>query len=163
MIIGILKEKPYERRVVMQPDTVGALIKKGVKVLVEHNAGQSAFFANEAYQEVARITDYNEVLEKSDILIRISTPDDDLLGRMRTDQILISVLNPLCNMNLVNKVLDKKLHLVDHFVLGRQFEIARFPFFVEGCALTYLKRAQPDEVRVANFVQHPSCFNCMLL
>ena len=62
MVIGILKEKPYERRVVMQPDAVSSLIKKGVTVLVEHNAGQTAFFSNEAYKGVARITDYDEVV-----------------------------------------------------------------------------------------------------
>ena len=110
MIVGILKEKPYEQRVVMQPDTVAALMKKRVTVLVESNAGQSAFSSDEQYEaKIATVTDYADLVNRSDVLIRISTPDDDLLGRMRQDQVLISVLNPLCNPNLVNKLLDKKL------------------------------------------------------
>ena len=109
MVIGILKEKPYERRVVMQPLTVASLIKKNVSVLVEKNAGQAAFFSDETYREIARIVSYDELVDKSDILIRISTPDDDLLNRLREDQILVSVLNPLCNMNVVQKVMRKRL------------------------------------------------------
>lgn len=119
MTIGILKEKPYERRVVMHPDSVATLIKKNVTVLIEKSAGQSAFFSDEKYKNCAKITDYNDVVENSDILIRISTPDDDLLGRMRKDQILIGVLNPLCNMKLVNKLLASELTAFSMDILPR--------------------------------------------
>jgi len=103
----------------MNPDSVEVLVKKNVSVLIEKNAGQAAFFSDEKYQNFAKIADYEEVVEKSNILIRISTPDDDLLGRLRTDQILISVLNPLCNLKLVNKLLDRHLTAFSMDILPR--------------------------------------------
>ncbi|TSA31271.1 MAG: Re/Si-specific NAD(P)(+) transhydrogenase subunit alpha [Porphyromonadaceae bacterium] len=111
MIIGILKEKPYERRVSMQPASISSLIqKKKVRVLIEKSAGDAAFLPDKDYDGIADgIVDYEQLVEQSDLLVRISTPDDDLMGRMRSNQILVGVLNPLCNMPLVKKLLNHKI------------------------------------------------------
>jgi NAD(P) transhydrogenase subunit alpha len=45
MRIGVLKESaPRERRVALTPDAVARLVKRGIEVLVEAGAGESAFF-----------------------------------------------------------------------------------------------------------------------
>lgn len=47
MKIGIRKEiVPNERRVALTPDSLEALAKMGLDVLVEDGAGAGAFFAN---------------------------------------------------------------------------------------------------------------------
>ncbi len=109
MIIGILKENPDERRVVMPPATVEALLKKNVKVLVEKDAGTASFHSDESYDGIAGIASRDEIIEKSDILLRISTPGKDVLEKMREDQILVGALNPLGDSALMKDLLEKKL------------------------------------------------------
>ena len=43
MTIGLLKEPEGEKRVALLPESVQTLVKMNVKIVVEHNAGQSAF------------------------------------------------------------------------------------------------------------------------
>ncbi len=109
MIIGILKENPDERRVAMPPATVEALVKKNVKVIIEQDAGSGSYHSDEDYKNHAEIVSRNEVLKKSDVLIRISAPEDGDLDKMREGQVLIGVLNPLGEAELTQKLLKKKI------------------------------------------------------
>jgi len=101
MVIGILKESHDERRVVMPPSIVQNLLKKNVTVLVEKNAGESSFFPDASYEDLAQVVDKKELVKKSDVLLSISTPEDEVLNNMREDQILLSVLNPLGSKDLM--------------------------------------------------------------
>ena len=52
MKIAVPREiAPAERRVALVPETVARLVKSGSDVLVESGAGESAYFADQAYQE----------------------------------------------------------------------------------------------------------------
>ena len=50
MTIGILKETPGETRVAMLPESVAALVIMNVTLLVETNAGMSAFASDKDYE-----------------------------------------------------------------------------------------------------------------
>jgi len=110
MIIGILKEKPDENRVIMLPETVAELIAKKVEVWVESSAGARAFTSDEQYEKAgAGIKKLPEILAGADLLMRISPPEPDILARMKSGQIWLGVLNPLTDKPLVQKLLDLKL------------------------------------------------------
>ena len=49
MILGVLKEPGFETRVSLLPETVSALIKKNIQVVVEEGAGANAFAADADY------------------------------------------------------------------------------------------------------------------
>ena len=76
MIIGVPKETlPGERRVAIIPEVVPALIKLGLKVTIESDAGVPAGFGNDAYtSKGAEIVSSREVLIKAaDIIAQVRT------------------------------------------------------------------------------------------
>jgi len=106
MILGILKEKEPERRVAMLPETVASLVKLKVSVVVEQGAGLTAFAADEAYIEAgAMVVGRQVVTSTSDLILCINPPVDDIAG-LHEDKVLMTVLNPYFNTDLV-KVLAK--------------------------------------------------------
>ena len=49
MTIGLLKEPDFETRVSLIPETVAALTKKSITVIVEKDAGKKASWNDEVY------------------------------------------------------------------------------------------------------------------
>ena len=50
IVVAVLAERgPGERRVALDPETVGKLVAEGYEVLVESGAGSGAFFPDELY------------------------------------------------------------------------------------------------------------------
>jgi H+-translocating NAD(P) transhydrogenase subunit alpha len=109
MTIGILKEPSYETRVSLLPEAVTTLIKKGITVFVENEAGGKAFADDSNYQKArAEIKSRNEVLQLSDIILSIHQPGyefpitNSLPGRP-AGKILIGIYSPLHNQQLVQQ------------------------------------------------------------
>jgi NAD(P) transhydrogenase subunit alpha len=95
MMIGILKEPVYETRVSLLPEAVATLIKKGIAVIVEKNAGQKAFASDEEYTKAgASVKDRAEILDKADIVLTIHQPDASEIPRLK-NKIIIGVYQPL--------------------------------------------------------------------
>jgi proton-translocating NAD(P)+ transhydrogenase subunit alpha len=97
MIVGIPKETTdAERRVAMVPDLVGALLRKGLEVVVQTGAGSSAGYPDAAYQKQgASIAD--EVLERADIIVKVQPPTLDEIDRIKSGAVLIGLLRPHAN------------------------------------------------------------------
>jgi NAD(P) transhydrogenase subunit alpha len=104
MIIGILKEPIGENRVAMLPEQLAVLVKQGIEVMVEMDAGVRAFANNDAYTEAgAKITDRNSLLSSAHILLCYwAIPNDDLL-KIQKGAVLIGVFQPLFNYSLMNE------------------------------------------------------------
>ena len=103
MIIGILKESGKERRVAMLPESVSTLVKMNVTVMVESGAGTKAFASDSDYTAAgATIHPREEVIGKSEMLIKLNPPVPDEIKLMKEGKILMSVLNPLINHDIVN-------------------------------------------------------------
>jgi NAD(P) transhydrogenase subunit alpha len=101
MIIGVVKEPSFETRVSLMPEAVAALTKKGIKVLVEHNAGQSAFNNDSAYTKfAAEITSRQQILQEVDIILTIHPLTADT--SISSGKILIGVFQPLFNAQLMD-------------------------------------------------------------
>jgi len=110
MTIGLLKEPEDERRVALLPESVQTLVKMNVKIVVEHNAGATAFADDAAYTKAgAEIAERNAVLKNADLVIGISPPQTGDTNQMREGQAWMSVFQPLTNKNLVEDFLAKKI------------------------------------------------------
>jgi len=110
MIIGILKEELPERRVAMLPETVAALCKMNVRVLVETGAGLSAFATDADYEIVgAQLVSKKEVLEKAGMIIKVNPPSQQEMAQLQEGQLLLAAFNPLFNKDLVSKLAEKKV------------------------------------------------------
>jgi NAD(P) transhydrogenase subunit alpha len=98
MTIGLLREPAHETRVSLLAESVAALVKKGITVLVETGAGDSAFSHNAEYEKAgATIKPRSEVLRSADILLSIQLLANSEIRDLRS-KILIGVFQPLYNI-----------------------------------------------------------------
>lgn len=105
MIIGVLKEPVPETRVSLLAESVSALTKKGITVLVESGAGDKAFCNNAEYEAAgALIKNRNEVLQAADVIVSIHQPVQSDIQNLKSlsagqaGKILIGVYQPLYNI-----------------------------------------------------------------
>jgi len=116
MIIGVLKEPEFEKRVSLLPEAVKTLKKLKADIVVEKNAGESAFASDKEYLDAgAEILDRDKVIEKSDLLLSINKPEAATINKLKKDQVLVSVFNPLAEKESVNELLksDKTFFSMD--------------------------------------------------
>ncbi len=105
MIIGILKEHAGENRVAMLPEQLAPLVKQGIQVMVEEEAGAKAFANNELYVTAgATVTDRNTILSTANILLSYWSIPLNELAKTSRGTILIGVFQPLFNFQLMNEL-----------------------------------------------------------
>jgi NAD(P) transhydrogenase subunit alpha len=98
MILGILREQVTENRVAMLPGEITVLKKMGIKVLVEHHAGERAFASDDSYLAAGATTaDRKTVISEADLLLSVNPIVEEDLNSFREGQVLCSVLNPAEN------------------------------------------------------------------
>ncbi|WP_066424768.1 Re/Si-specific NAD(P)(+) transhydrogenase subunit alpha [Anabaena sp. 4-3] len=127
MRIAVAKEiEVCERRVALNPDTVGRLIKQGLEVWVEAGAGERAFFSDAAYEAAgAKIVHHtDELWGSTDILLKVSPPQEREDGRteidlMREGTLLISFLNPLGNPVVAQQLANRKVSALSMELIPR--------------------------------------------
>lgn len=94
--IGVLREPEAENRVSLTPETVAALSKMNVKILIEKGAGLRAYIGDDQYAEQgATIHDRNEVLSSSDLILTINRPDLATLPSDLGNKVWIGMYHPL--------------------------------------------------------------------
>ena len=119
MIIGVLKEPSPETRVSLMPEHVAILKKWNVDVCVENNAGVTAFANDEKYTEAgATIKSRSEVLQSSDFLLSINTPDKSEIDNLKS-KIVLGVYQPLFNAGLMKELAEKGLTVFSMDMLPR--------------------------------------------
>ncbi len=101
MIISALRErKDGEKRVAIVPDVVKKLVNVGHQVFVEKGAGEKSFFSDISYKDSgAEIMNLDEILLKTDILLVVDLPSDDILSKIKDKSNIIGLLNPYDNQD----------------------------------------------------------------
>ncbi|HET8838191.1 MAG TPA: Re/Si-specific NAD(P)(+) transhydrogenase subunit alpha [Flavobacteriaceae bacterium] len=108
MVIGLLKERAGEKRVAFLPEIVAALIKKKVTVLVEKDAGETAFITDLQYSEAgAKIVERQTIFSDSNLILQIQAPHRSDLEMLNAKQVWVSAFNPLVNNELVREIRSK--------------------------------------------------------
>lgn len=102
MIIGILKEPAGENRVAMLPEQLASLVKQGIQVMVEEDAGARAFANNELYfASGATIVNRTTLLNSATILLSYWSISAEDLAKTQPGAILVGVFQPLFNFQLM--------------------------------------------------------------
>ncbi len=110
MIFGILRESDDENRVALLPEGVDSLIKLGQKVLIETGAGSRAFATDEDYKKSGGLTvPRAEIFQKAEFIIKINPPTGEEIDSLRSGVILMGVLQPLFNPQLIKTLSEKKI------------------------------------------------------
>jgi H+-translocating NAD(P) transhydrogenase len=114
LTVGVPKECwPNEKRVSVTPQNVALLLKKGFgKVIVERGAGRGAKYSDEEYAKAGAIIDGPRVTwGESDILLKVRGPimTEALneVARLKEGSVLISLLQPAQNSDLVHALAEK--------------------------------------------------------
>lgn len=104
MQIGVLKETfPGENRVAVAPDAAKKLVKLGAALTVEATAGEGCGFMDGDYAEAGAEVSAkrNDLLTKSDVILRIRKPEAAEISQLRQGCIHISYLDPFNEGELV--------------------------------------------------------------
>jgi len=110
MVIGILKEETPELRVSLLPETVAALSKLGVNIVVEKGAGTGAFASDTDYESAGgKILSKEELIKQADMILKINHLTDKEMSILGEGKILLSVLNPFFNLENIKKLAEKNI------------------------------------------------------
>ena len=109
MIIGIPKETlTGENRVAMLPEEIKRLSTEYLSFAVETGAGAGAHFKDEDYANGgAEIV--SDIYANSDIIVRINPPSIEETNKLKEGSILISLLAPFTNHDLVKSLAQKNI------------------------------------------------------
>jgi H+-translocating NAD(P) transhydrogenase subunit alpha len=110
MIAGVLKESGGEKRVALLPGETAAVIKLGLKVVVEEGAGAGAFSTDEEYRSAgASVASRKDVISGAALLFTVNPPVTDDITLFREGQILFTVLDPTGNRDWLERARNRGL------------------------------------------------------
>ena len=112
LYIGIPKETELlEQRVALVPESVGFLVANGHRGVVESGAGEQANFSDSDYSESgAEISYETKEVYQSDLLLKVSPPNNKEISLMKYKQILFSALQITVQpKNALEKLMAKKI------------------------------------------------------
>ena len=102
MKVSVVKENaPGERRVALVPEVLSKLRAAGLDVDVEAGAGDRAWFTDDDYADAgAGVVSRSEALT-ADVVLMVGKPDTAVVAALRPGQVLIGMLSPLTDPDLV--------------------------------------------------------------
>jgi len=110
MTIGILKEETPEKRVALLPETVAALSKMGISIMIEKSAGSEAFASDIDYESAGgKILPKEELIKQAGLIIKINPPAEKELSVLDSGKILLCVLNPFFNLEIIKKLAERNI------------------------------------------------------
>lgn len=121
MIIGIPKEIfSGETRAALIPASVDKLVKKGAQVYVEHGLGTLLNVTDADYQKAgATVTDRQNILTSSDMLLRLRKPPVEEIARMKKGAIHVSFLDPFNEKDLITQFTNAQISAVSMEMIPR--------------------------------------------
>lgn len=118
MKVAVLKEtRPGERRVALVPLGVKTLLKAGLEVVVERDAGSASGVADADYEAAGAkvVGSADEALKGAGMVLRVNQPsvsEPDELSSIEEGTILVSFLNPLGDPDLAQRLADRKISAI---------------------------------------------------
>ena len=108
---------PGERRVALVPTVVAKLVETGFELQVEAGAGDQAYFLDAEYEEVGAkiVPSADELLAGAEGVLKVRDPRQDAdggrseLDRIAEGTLLIGLLNPLTNPDLVRRLAERRI------------------------------------------------------
>ena len=101
--IGVPHElEPGERRVALVPDIVARLRRAGLDIAVEHGAGASAGFPDDAFAQAG--AELVDDVYGADGIVKVRKPSDAELKRLRDGQLLVGFLEPLSDRERIERL-----------------------------------------------------------
>jgi H+-translocating NAD(P) transhydrogenase subunit alpha len=108
--IAVVRETaPGERRVALTPDVAKKLKSKGVNLLIEHDAGASASFADDTYKDTEVAADARAALSRADVLLTVQPPTLEEIAGLKEGSVTIGYLSPHLAPERIKALRDRKI------------------------------------------------------
>jgi len=121
-IIGSVKEDfASEKRVSVTPETVKKLVDLNFSVFLEKKYGEHLGITDDEYKNEGA-TIYGtakEVLEKSQIILKVNCPSNDEINLIKDKSILIGQFDPFLNKEILNNYINKGIKIFSLNLLPR--------------------------------------------
>tara|TARA_B100001123_G_scaffold232430_1_gene260957 strand:+ start:197 stop:1288 length:1092 start_codon:yes stop_codon:yes gene_type:complete len=121
-VVGSVKEDlTTEKRVSIVPETVKKLINLNLSVLIEKNYGTHLGISDEEYQQKGAIlkNSTKEVLEKSEIILKVNSLSDDEVNLIKNKSILIGQFDLNSNKEKFDNLTKKDVRIFSLNLLPR--------------------------------------------
>ncbi|SVB05698.1 uncharacterized protein METZ01_LOCUS158552 [marine metagenome] len=122
MHIGCPSElHPGENRIAMTPINVKKLVRAGAEILVEEGSGVNSGFPDQEYKDVGAqvLVDRNEILSRSDVILRLRKPDIGEVDRLKKGCIHISYLDPFNEPELIEAFRKQEITAISMEMIPR--------------------------------------------
>ena len=122
MIVGSIKEDlTEEKRVSLTPETAKNIIGLGLEICIEKNYATHLGIEDSEYKKIGvqikNSTD--EILNLSKAIIKVNCPSENDINSFKENTILIGMLNPSKNKNIIDKIIKKKIKIFSLELLPR--------------------------------------------
>ena len=121
MIIGSLPENiETEKRVAITPDVIKKYKSLGLNVHLSKNYALHLGISDDLYiAEGASILSDDEIISNSNAILQMNIPSDEILKKLKKNQILIGVLNPYSNEKKLNEMISRNINCFSLELLPR--------------------------------------------
>ena len=121
MIIGSLPENiETEKRVAITPDVIKKYKSLGLNVHLSKNYALHLGISDDLYiAEGASILSNDEIISNSNAILQMNIPSDEILNKLKKNQILIGVLNPYSNEKKLNEMISRNINCFSLELLPR--------------------------------------------
>src|SRR5262249_34875478 len=112
MRVAVPRESfPGEKRVAVVPDSVKRLAGKKIEVSVEAGAGEGSSLPDADYASLGAKVEptYEALVASADCVVKIRVPTLDEIAKLKEGSMLVSLLYPLQNAELVRALAAKKI------------------------------------------------------
>ena len=122
MIVGSIKENiNLEKRISITPESAKNIINLGIKVQIEKGYAEHIGISDKLYENtgVQIINSSKEVIENSNLLVKVECPVDEQISSMKKNLILVGMFNPSKNGGKLKDILKKKVKIFSLELLPR--------------------------------------------
>jgi H+-translocating NAD(P) transhydrogenase subunit alpha len=171
MRIAVPKEtEAHENRVALVPDSVVKLLKAGHEVVVEHNAGASAYFPDEQYVKAGATiaADFSATVAGAQVVAKVQRPSEAEVAQLPEGIALVSLLQPASATALVQAMNARRvsvlaLELVPRITRAQSMDVLSSQATVAGykavlLAASALPRFLPSLTTAAGSIQPAKAF-----
>ena len=113
-LVAVPKETAAnETRVALVPDDVAKLVEAGMRVNIEHDAGATAFYSDEAYLKAGATIaqDFDSILKDADILAVVRPPSDvQSLSGLKPGATVVGFMDPFKNGDLFTQLANANVN-----------------------------------------------------
>ena len=119
-ISSLSEDLSIEKRVSLTPEIAKKYISMGFEVSLPKNYSLHLGINDQTFKDLGvKITDNEELIVFSDLLIQLNLPKDEYLSKMKDNQCLVGVLNPFKNENSLKMLSKKNINLFSLELLPR--------------------------------------------